>query len=115
MNVIPFTAGEDFQRLMGTDVESQRRSSALFLLKLKEKRRLTQTAIDDVVEGARLLFSQTAQRIRAGINEELAKNAVEIDISSIFTNLVDPFHGLETQFLQEKYFTERFGVIVSKK
>lgn len=93
-------------------MESQRRSSALFLLKLKEKRRLTQTAIDDVVEGARLLFSQTAQRIRARINEELAKNAVEIDISSIFTNLIDPFHGLETQFLQEKYFTEKF---VSKK
>ena len=68
--------------------------------------RLTQTAIDDVVEGARLLFSQTTQRIRAGINEELAKYAVEI---SIFTNLVDPFNGLETQFLQ-KYFVDMFEV-----
>ena len=58
------------------------------------------------------LFSQTAQHIHAGINEEFAKNAVEIDISSIFTNLVDPFNGLETQL--QKYFMDKFGLIVSK-
>ena len=98
---------------MGTDVEAQRRASALFLLKLKEKRHLTQAAIDDVVEGSRLLFSQTAQRIRAGINEELAQKGVEMDVTPVFENLVDPFNGLETQYLQEKYFIEKFGLIVS--
>ena len=108
-----YIIGEDFGRLMGTDVEAQRRASALFLLKLKEKRHLTQAAIDDVVEGSHLLFSQTAQRIRAGINEELAQKGVEMDVTPVFENLVDPFNGLETQYLQEKYFIEKFGLIVS--
>ena len=80
---------------------------------LKKKRHLTQAAIDDVVEGSRLLFSQTAQRIRAGINEELAQNGVEIDVNPVFENLVAPFSNLETQYLQEKYFTEELGLIVS--
>ena len=53
-------AGKDFERLIGTDIESQRTSSALFLLKLKEKRHLTQVAIDDIVKGARhILASRT--------------------------------------------------------
>ena len=36
----------DLQRLMGTDTETQRRSSALFLMELKEHRRLSQVAVD---------------------------------------------------------------------
>ena len=106
-------AGKDFERLMGTDVETQKRSSALFLLKLKETRHLTQVAINDIVEGARQIFHQTASRIHAGINEKLAAEGVATDVTTVFTNLVDPFSGLETQYLQEKYFVEELSLIVS--
>lgn len=34
-------------------------------------------------------------------------------ISSVFHNMKNPFSGLETQYLQSKYFEENFAVVVS--
>ena len=45
----------------GHDSEWQKRASALFLLKLKEGRRLSQVAVDDVAE-CRTLFQQTIEK-----------------------------------------------------
>ena len=107
----------DLQRLMGTDIETQRRSSALFLMKLKEHRRLSQVAVDDVVDGCRMIFRQTTDRLQAGIREKLAAigmDSDDISLDDVFTDLVDPFDGLETQHKQEKYFKETLGLIVSE-
>ena len=106
--------GPDYERLIGTDIETQRRSSALFLLKLKESRRLTQVANDDVVEGSQLLFTQTTNRLYAGVKEKLAQDGLEVeDLDTVFRSLVDPFNGLETQYKQEHYYVEHLGLIVS--
>ena len=52
----------DLHLLLGVDKDIQWRSSALFLLKLKEHRRISQAAIDDVVEDRDVLFSHSVQR-----------------------------------------------------
>ena len=45
-------------------MDRQKRASALFLLKLKETHRLSQTALDDVVEGCKLVFSLTLEQLQ---------------------------------------------------
>lgn len=80
----------DLQRLMGTDIETQRRSSALFLMKLKEHRRLSQVAVDDV-DGCRMIFRQTTDRLQAGIREKLAAIGIDSDdvsLDDVFTDLL---------------------------
>ena len=102
---------------MGLDVEQIRRSSALFLLKLKEQRRTSQVTIDDIVEGCRGLFTQTIDRVQAGVRAKLAELGLDPDtiegLDDIFKNVTDPFEGIETCHLQEKYLRETLGLIVS--
>ena len=103
-----------YERLTGIDVETQRRSSALFLLKLKEKRRLTQTTIDDIVESSRVLFAQSIEHIQSGLEQKLAEEGVEVQgLETVFKSMIDPFDGLTTRYQQERYFVEKLGLIVS--
>ncbi len=106
----------DLEHLLGTDIKTQRRTSALFILKLKETRRLSQAAIDDVVEGYRGLFDLTVQRMRCGVNACLADAGIDpTDVSrigNVFTEIVNPFDGLETYYKQEAYFRKEFDLIV---
>ena len=107
----------DIQRLLGTDLDLQKRSSALFILRMKEKKRVTQVAIDDMVEGSRAIFEKTVKRLQAGMNEKLAHAGIDpnsIDgLQDVFTELSDPFKELDTEYLQEKYFKEELGIVVS--
>ena len=57
----------DLDHLLGVDASCQKNASALFLMKLKETRQLSQTAIDDVVEGSRAVFSHRVRRLHSGV------------------------------------------------
>lgn len=107
----------DIQYLIGSDNEQVRRSSALFLLKLKEQRRISQVAIDDVVGGCKSLFSQTVVRVQAGVKAKLAESGIDPSsihgLDTVFEDVTNPFDGLETNHLQEKFFRDTFGLVVS--
>lgn len=107
----------DIEYLIGSDVDQVWRSSALFLLKLKEHRRVSQVAVNDVVEGCKALYSQTVSRVQAGVRARLAESGVDPKsiegLDDVFVDVIDPFDGLETCHLQEKYFREKLGLIVS--
>ena len=109
------TVSADVQYLIGSDVMQVRRSSALFILKLKEQRRVSQVAVDDIVESCKSLFSQTIVRVQAGVRAKLAEAGIEphaIDgLGGVFDDVTDPFQGLETCHLQEKYFRDELGLI----
>lgn len=75
-----------------TAQEILQRSAALFLLKMKEVNRVTQVALNEIVEGVTELFETHAS---AG-NFCSAK----------------PFAGLETCYLQQKYYKQE--IVVSK-
>lgn len=62
----------DIKHLAENDRDEIRRSSALFILKLKEKRRLTQVVINDVIEGSRSIFDSTMQYIQAAFRSRFA-------------------------------------------
>ena len=69
------------------------RSAALFLLRTKEVNRVTQVALNEIVEGVTELFEAHAS----------AGNCCT----------PKPFAGLETHYLQQKYYKEEFKLVVS--
>lgn len=97
---------------MGTDIEAIRQQSALFILKMKEKRFLTQAAIDDMIDETTAIFDRMISMLKAGMREKMASSGVDIEIDSIYENLACPFDGLKTKHFQEKYFKEFLNLIV---
>ena len=112
-----FIDSADVQYLTGNDVEQMCRSSALLRLKLKERCRVSQVAIDEVIAGFRSLLPQSIQHIQAGVKAKIAEyglDAASIDgLTDGFKNIYDPFDTLNTSYHQEKFFREKLGLIVS--
>ena len=106
----------DMEYLLGNREQVQR-NSALFLIKLKEQRRVSQVTIDDIVSGLEGLLQQTVSRAKAGIRAKLSQQGVSpadlVGLDDVFDDIVRPFDGLETAFKQEKYFKECLGLVVS--
>jgi len=95
-------------------------SSALFLLGLKEERKLTQTALQGVIEGVTTLSRCRLDALHVEVCSVL--NAAGISPSSIpeLNELFDrdgpfgqPFSGLETQHQQLHFYKTHFQFIVS--
>ena len=106
---------DDMEYLLDNS-EKQRRASALFLIKLKEQRRVSQVAVDDVVSGFEGLLQQTVSRAKAGIRAKLAQQGIDPTnvqgLEDVFQQILNPFDGLETGHKQEKYFKESLGLVV---
>lgn len=100
--------------MTGGDVEIIKRSSTLYLLKLKEHYRIPQVALDYVVEGTKGLLSQTIQHVEAAVSSKLSESEMVLNgLGDVFQNVINPFEGIDTEFLQEKYYREQLGLIVS--
>ena len=114
---IPPSLSHDIHQLLHTDVHEQKKKSCLFLLQMKEERLLTQAAVNDVVIGCREVFEHTISRIRAGVSQKLAQCGIDLSsidrLDDVFNEAVDPFTGLETAYLQEKFISEELGCVVS--
>ena len=86
-------------------------------MKLKEERKLTQVAIDDVVEGIEAVLEQPVVRTKAGVRAKLATQGINPDtvtgLDEVFLDATHPFTGLEACFKQEKYFRDVLGLLVS--
>ena len=46
-------------------------------MKLKETRQLSQVALDDVVEGSRMIFTSTVQQLHSGVHAKLASHGID--------------------------------------
>ena len=103
----------DLSRLLQVDSQQTKHESALFIMRLREVNRLSQSSINDVISGCRTLFNHTLTRLHAGIRQQLAETGNDVDITSIFDEIEDPFTGLDTAFLQDKYIDKEFNVLVS--
>jgi len=87
------------------------RSCALYLLTLKEKYKLTQTAIDFVVAQTK----DTIQTVIDNLHQSVCGSTFsesQSDLNQIFENALNPYSGLETQYLQSKYIESNLGVVV---
>ena len=110
------TTTADLDRLMGHDEKLQQRSAALLLLKLKEQRRVSQVAINDIVAHSKAQFDRTVSILVAEVRSHLAERGVnpsELDLDSAISKLNHPFSEMDTKHKQDKYFREKLGLIVS--
>ena len=105
----------DLEYLFGDS--DKRHASALFLMKLKEQRRVSQVTVDDIVSGFEGLLQQTVSRARAGVRAKLAEQGIDpvnvAGLDEVFEEILHPFDGLETAYKQEKYFRDSLGLVVS--
>ena len=103
----------DISCLLGLDIHQQKHESALFLMRLREICKLSQASIDEVVIGCQELFNNTMRRVEAGIRQKVAEVGGDMDaFDDVFNGLTDPFTGLETKYLQDKYIKKEFNVLV---
>lgn len=115
----PSSISHNVYQLLGTDVVEQKKKSSIFLLQLKEERMLTQVAVNDVVAGCRTIFEHTLCHMKAGVHLKLSQHGIEPSavegLNGVFEEINDPFKGIETPYLQDKFVSKYLDFIVSKK
>lgn len=103
-----------------SDCEDKQREAALFLLQLKEKTKLQQSVINNVVEGVTLLFKKSVRRLKRKVtelldSEGLSDIAASDSLQDLWRDEATPFEGLETNHLQEQYMDSTFPCVVGVK
>ena len=101
------------------DGSPMKRSVALFLMKTKNECRLTQSAMNDITHATGELCQVVVRRMKRSMTEMVEedshmdhdnKRALLDKVNDIEINL---FQGLNSEHLQEKYYREKFGYMVS--
>lgn len=96
------------------------KAAARFVLKTKESHRLTQTAMNCIIEDVTAFNQITLGELHFAVSERLTAAGVDPQIICSLAPLFkddgqfgQPFRGLETTYQQMKYFREHFNLIVS--
>ena len=90
------------------------RSTALLLLNLKERHRLTQAAVDFSVGQIKEMVQHVLEDVRGQVKETLATVDIDdLDLDKCFD--IDPFQDLNTEYSQVKFYREHFNLVVSQQ
>ena len=91
---------------------SLHRAAALFLLTLKEKYRLTQTAVNFSVFQVQQMVTYALEDMRNTVQQHAVRTiGAELpELQDIIS--IDPFEDLQTEHMQTKYFREHFDLTV---
>ena len=98
-----------------TDHEQQ---IALFLLKSKEIRKVSQVSLDGLIDDFTSLLSFKVHTLENNVQSCLLANGINMDnvesLRSLFCDpqIINPFEGLHSKYLQQKYFQEKLGLVV---
>ena len=98
-------------------VNNLERSAALFLLTLKEKYQLTQSAVDFAISQVKEMMFYDMEDKRAELEKALGQIDVESSVKLGVSDCLkyrNPFSGLETEYMQAKYYREHFGLVVKE-
>lgn len=89
-------------------------AAAHFILVLKEKFKLTQTSLDYAIKGLGEITMLSANRMKHSVMRLLNESGSSIN-ATLQDCLIptDPFANLKTEYQQNKFFKENFGLIVS--
>ena len=96
------------------------RAIALWILKLKEGRKLTQSATEEILQDVTELCGGIITNLKSDIYTVLSAAGINVDdvsgLEDLFqdeSSYVKPFSKLETQYLQMSYYKSHLGFIVS--
>ncbi len=96
------------------------RSAATWILKVKEKYKLPQVAMQGIIQDVTRLFQVYLGDLHSTVVQELTTSQVDADTISTISPLFEeggaygqPFRGLDTEHRQLAYFRDKFAMIVS--
>ena len=90
---------------------SIKKTSAMFLLSLQERFKLPQTAINFAIGSVNSIvdsvcdFAQASERTTCG-------DIPTTSVSTILQQCRDPFSDIQTEYMQNKFYREHFGLVV---
>lgn len=88
--------------------------AARFLLMLREGRQISQAAIGDVIRGCKSLYQRAIMAMKEKVLHHLAGAGVELPgLQDIFDAEYNPFNGIQTNHLFERFCIEHLGCLVS--
>lgn len=95
-------------------------AAALVLLKLKEGHKLTQSALQGVIESSTMLWQQHLEEIKSSVQQAMLAGGLNPTSIEGFDDIFSPdgkhgrpFAGLETCHQQMAYYKKHFQLIVS--
>ena len=106
--------------LVSTSITRHKKQMALFILKLKEVRKVSQTAIDGLVCDFTLIIQQIISQLQNDVSICLQDNGLNFSningLLEVFSDpfKLNPFTQLESKFLQEKFYKEHLDLLVSR-
>ena len=94
---------------------------AEFLLKTRDGQKLTQVTADGIICDTKVILQNRVEAIERAVFKKIEDLGVvvtadeEAGLRTVFSDesLVNPFVGLETEYLQEKFIREHFNYVVS--
>ena len=102
-----------------TDLDRER-AIALWILKLKEGRKLTQSVTEEILQDVTEFCCEMISDLKSNIYKLLSSAGINADDVSGLEDLfqdespyVKPFSKLETQYLQMSYYKKHLGFVVS--
>ncbi len=102
------------------DTNSHKKQMAL-LLKTKEIRKVSQIALDGIVDNVTSIIHLTVDKLKCEVDNTLKSSGINGVISTfsslgdVFNNtdIRDPFNGLSSKYLQDKFYKDHFNLLVS--
>ena len=95
-------------------VSDVRKKAAKFLLGLRDGRQISQAALTDIITGCKDLCQHTIVTIKGKMEDRLVETGVELTgFSDIFDADYNPFYGVHTNHLFERFCIDHLGCLVS--
>ena len=91
---------------------------ALFLLKAKERWKISQTALDGLISDFTQIIQQTVDELRAIVSRCLQRHGLSIStfegLQDAFVDpyIISPFSQLHSKHLQETFYQEHLDLLV---
>lgn len=95
------------------------KAAATWILKVKEKNKLSQMTMQGIIEDVTSLFQTYLRHLYHSVKLYLEENFVADDVIAPLEEMFssngkygEPFRGLKTEYFQSKYFQDHFSMVV---
>lgn len=90
---------------------------AQFILKTRDGKKLTQVATDGIIADTKVMLQSTLKNLEKSIIQRIGPTMTDVQIEevrSVFSDksIVNPFHGLDTQYQQQSFIQQNFNYVV---
>ena len=102
---------DDNQVMAAPDIK---KIGAKFLLKTREEHRIPQLTLNKIISDVKGLWMSSMDFVRKDVRSFMLKSNTEAECSPLFETFDDyfPLSGLETEYMQLKYYKENFNYLV---